>query len=157
MEGMEIERKFLIRQMPEDLDHYDSHLIEQAYICTGPVIRIRRQDDQYILTCKGDGMMSREECNLPMSAAAYEKLLKKTDGYVIRKRRYLIPLEEGLTIELDRFEGIHSPIVIAEVEFRSEEEARAFVPPEWFGRDVTYDCRYHNSWLSVHTAQDVGE
>ncbi len=152
---MEIERKFLVRQLPEDLDRYPCHVIEQAYICTAPVIRIRRQDDTYILTCKGAGMMSREECNLPMSAEAYEGLLGKTEGYVIRKRRYLIPAGNGLTIELDCFEGIHSPLVVAEVEFPSEEEARAFTPPEWFSADVTYDGRYHNSWLSVHPAADI--
>ena len=152
---MEIERKYLITNLPEDLDAYPFHVIEQAYICTDPVIRIRRQDDDYYLTCKGTGMMSREECNLPMSAQAYSSLMNKTEGCVIRKRRYLIPAEDGRTIELDCFEGVHAPLVIAEVEFESEDQANAFKAPGWFSREVTYDGRYHNSWLSTHTAEEL--
>lgn len=38
--------------------------------------------------------------------------------------------------------------MLAEVEFETEEEANAFVPPEWFGRDVTYSGEYQNSRLS---------
>ncbi|MCD7735712.1 MAG: adenylate cyclase, partial [Lachnospiraceae bacterium] len=45
---MEIERKFLVRTLPHDLAGYTRHQIEQAYLCTSPVVRIRRQDDAYI-------------------------------------------------------------------------------------------------------------
>ena len=62
---MEIERKFLIKELPENLETYPSHLIEQAYLCTKPVVRIRRQDDDYYMTYKGGGLMAREEYNLP--------------------------------------------------------------------------------------------
>ena len=50
---MEIERKFLVPALPENLSSYPCHLIEQAYLCTSPVVRIRRQDDDFILTYKG--------------------------------------------------------------------------------------------------------
>lgn len=50
---MEIERKFLIKELPGDADNYPCHKIEQAYLNTNPVVRIRRQDDTYILTYKG--------------------------------------------------------------------------------------------------------
>ena len=144
---MEIERKFLINTLPENLSSFPYHEIQQAYLCTDPVVRIRRQDDSYILTCKGGGMMSREELNLPMPRASYEKLLVKAEGRVITKRRYLIPCEE-FTIELDVFSGELDGLIIAEVEFPDEKTARAFTPPAWFGRDVTFDGRYHNSYLS---------
>ena len=55
---MEIERKYLIRELPEHLERYAYHEIEQAYLCTAPVVRIRRQDDRYILTYKSSGMMA---------------------------------------------------------------------------------------------------
>ena len=61
---MEIERKYLIRELPENLETYAYHDIEQAYLCTAPVVRIRRQDDRYILTYKSSGMMAHEEYNL---------------------------------------------------------------------------------------------
>ena len=91
---MEIERKFLIKHIPENLDSYSYHLIEQAYLCTEPVVRIRRQDDEYYMTYKGSGMMRREEYNLPLNKDAYDHLLPKADGNVISKKRYLIPLSD---------------------------------------------------------------
>lgn len=145
---MEIERKFLIEHLPEDLEKYPFHLIEQGYLCTAPVVRIRRQDDEYYLTYKSKGMMVREEYNLPLTADAYQHLKEKVDGNLISKKRYLIPLDETHTIELDIFCGALAPLQLAEVEFASEEEARAFVPPAWFGEDVTFSGLYHNSYLS---------
>ncbi|WP_075720743.1 CYTH domain-containing protein [Roseburia sp. 499] len=145
---MEIERKFLIDTLPETLSQYPFRQLEQGYLCTEPVVRIRREDDDYYLTYKSKGLMVREEYNLPLTKDAYEHLLPKVDGIVISKKRYLIPLTEKLTIELDVFEGELAPLLLAEVEFETEEEANAFVPPEWFGEDVTYSSKYHNSTLS---------
>lgn len=153
---MEIERKFTIRTLPEDLDQYPFHLIEQAYLNTDPVIRIRREDDNYYLTYKGKGHVEREEYNLPLNRQAYEHLRTKADGTIISKKRILIPLssisntglQKTLTIELDLFDPPFSPLIIAEVEFDSMEEAASFIPPDWFEEDVSYDSRYHNSTLS---------
>lgn len=145
---MEIERKFLIPTLPQNLDTYPYHLIEQAYLCTSPVLRIRRKDDKYIFTYKGGGLMAREEAEFPLSKEAYEHLKPKADGNIISKKRYLIPLEDGLTIELDVFDAPFDWLQMAEVEFPSEEAANAFVAPDWFGEDVTMDGRYHNSYLS---------
>ena len=143
---MEIERKFTVRQLPEDLARYDSHLIEQGYLNTNPVVRVRREDDTYYLTYKGKGLMAREEYNLPLNEQAYNHLVAKADGNIITKRRYLIPLPP-YTIELDVFEKSLAPLIIAEVEFPSIEEANAFTPPDWFDQDVTKDPAYHNSNL----------
>ena len=60
----------------------------------------------------------------------------------------MIPLNERLTIELDVFDGELSPLVLAEVEFPDEETALSFTPPDWFGEDVTFSGKYHNSYLS---------
>ena len=144
---MEIERKFLVKALPENLESYPFHRLEQAYLCTDPV-RVRRSDDEYILTYKSKGLMSREEYNLPLTAEGYRHLKAKADGNIICKRRFLIPLESGLTIELDIFEPPFRGLVLAEVEFPSEEEANAFLPPDWFGEDVTWSAEYHNSTLS---------
>ena len=91
MPPMEIERKFTVKALPENLDSYPFHLIEQAYLNTDPVLRIRRQDDEYYLTYKGKGLMAREEYNLPLNQSSYEHLLSKADGICISKKRYLIP------------------------------------------------------------------
>ena len=147
---MEIERKFLIKKelLPAELESYPFHEIEQGYLCTNPVVRIRRQDDEYYLTYKSKGILSREEYNLPLTQEAYEHLRPKADGIVISKTRYLIPEKDGLTIELDIFHKDYDGLFLAEVEFCSEEHANAYVPPTWFGEDVTYSSEYHNSTLS---------
>lgn len=145
---MEIERKFLLKSLPGNLNDYPFHQIEQGYLCTDPVVRIRRQDEEYYLTYKSRGLMVREEYNLPLTKDAYEHLLPKIDSILISKKRYLIPLDSRLTIELDIFEGELAPLILAEVEFPTEEDANSFTPPEWFGEDVTYSTDYHNSVLS---------
>lgn len=147
---MEIERKFLVNkeQLPENLEEYPFHRIEQGYLCTESVVRIRRQDNDYFLTYKSKGLMSRKEYNLPLTKDAYFHLKTKADGLVISKTRYLIPEKNGLTIELDVFHEEYDGLFLAEVEFPSEEAAEAYIPPTWFGKDVTWSSEYHNSTLS---------
>lgn len=145
---MEIERKYLIKKLPDHLENYPCRLIEQGYLNTSPVIRIRRDDDRFELTYKSGGLMAREEYNLPLTEDAYLHLLSKIDGRLIRKRRYMIPIGESLTAELDVFDGDLAPLVLAEVEFPDLDSAETFLPPEWFGEDVTFSGKYHNSYLS---------
>lgn len=148
---MEIERKFLItskEHLPFDPEDYPSRQIEQGYLCTSPVVRIRRDNDVYFLTYKSKGLMVREEYNLPLTAEAYGHLRAKADGRIITKTRYMIPLEEGLTLELDIFCGDLSPLILAEIEFPDEQSACAYQPPKWLGEDVTFSAEYHNSTLS---------
>jgi CYTH domain-containing protein len=145
---MEIERKFLVKELPENLESYPQQRISQGYLCTDPVVRIRRSNDDYYLTYKGKGMMVREEYNLPLTEDAFHHMLPKVDGILIDKIRYLIPLDGKLTAELDIFQGTLAPLRIIEVEFDTEEEALAFTPPSWFGDDVTNSRQYHNSNLS---------
>ena len=145
--GKEIERKFLIRELPADLNEYPYHELEQGYLNTAPVVRVRREDETYYLTYKGKGFLEREEYNLPLTKEAYEHLLAKADGRIIAKCRYLIPFG-SYTIELDVFKEPFKPLVLAEVEFPSAEEATAFTPPAWFAQDVTEEHKYSNSYLS---------
>lgn len=147
---MEIERKYLIKQLPGNLDTFPCRIMEQGYLNTAPVIRIRKDNEHYELTYKSKGLMVREEYNLPLTREAYEHLLPKIDGRLIKKRRYMIPLTDGLTVELDVFEGELAPLVLAEVEFPDESQALSFTPPDWFGEDVTFSGKYHNSYLSQY-------
>lgn len=143
---MEIERKFLVSDVP-DLSLYEYKDIEQVYVLTEPVIRARKKNSDYILTVKGQGKMVREEFELPLSSEAYDKLKEKAEGVVITKRRYLIPYDKYM-IELDIFSGELDGLVMAEVEFEKEEDARDFAAPKWFAEDVTEDSSYHNSNMS---------
>ena len=121
--------------------------MEQGYLSTAPVVRVRKDNDKYELTYKGKGAMVREEYNLPLTAESFEHLKQKIDGRLIVKKRYMIPYGD-FTIELDVFEEDLAPLTLAEVEFSSEEEANAFVAPDWFAEDVTFSKLYHNSYLS---------
>ncbi len=144
---MEIERKFTVKQLPEDLKRYPCKRIEQGYLCTEPVVRVRRKGEEYWLTCKGKGFLVREEYELPLTEESYRHLLAKADGRVIEKDRYHIPYG-AYTVELDVFDGELAPLIIAEVEFPTVEAAEFFVPPDWFGEDVTENPAYSNSNLS---------
>ena len=89
----------------------------------------------------------REEHEFPLTEEAYRHLLEKADGNRIAKDRYCIPYM-GYTIELDVFDVPFAPLVLAEVEFSTEEEANNFTPPDWFGEEVTYDPSYTNAAMS---------
>ncbi|MGN1165695.1 MAG: CYTH domain-containing protein [Lachnospiraceae bacterium] len=145
---MEIERKYLIKKLPDNITSFPFRIIEQGYLNTSPVIRIRKDNDRYELTYKSGGLMIREEYNLPLDQISYEHLCHKIDGRMIKKKRYMIPLSETLTIELDVFQEDLAPLIIAEVEFPDEASALSFTPPDWFGEDVTFSSKYHNSYLS---------
>lgn len=167
---MEIERKFTITDLPSQLETYTCHIIEQAYLNTDPVVRIRRQDDAYYMTYKGKGLLAREEYNLPLNEPSYYHLRDKADGNIIGKKRYVIPIINpkfdetfvsakkasdpgffdslSLCVELDIFNEPFAPLIIAEVEFPDKETAEAFEPLDWFAEDVTNNPAYHNSNLS---------
>lgn len=153
---MEIERKYLIKKeaLPKNYQEYPSNELEQAYIITEPVLRIRKKDDDYILTYKGPGFMTRQEEEFPLTKEAYEKLLTKAEGITICKTRYKIP-DNDLTIELDIFKKDLEGLILAEVEFDDVDAANSYTPPTWFGRDVTNEGTYHNSSLSSLTKEEL--
>ena len=128
---MEIERKYLVLHLPGPLESYPCRILEQGYLNTSPVVRIRRDNDRYELTYKSAGLMSRQEYNLPLDDKSYEHLLTKIDGRLIKKKRYMIPLSSALTAELDIFEGDLAPLMLVEVEFDTEDAANSFLPPDW--------------------------
>lgn len=161
---MEIERKFIPTSIPDEFLQDKCYLLEQAYIQTSPVIRVRQKatiidgnptDSKYILTVKSSGMMARQEFELPLTENEYTELLAKASGNIITKRRYVHPITDNLTLELDIFEGIFDGLVIAEIEFPDEETAKKYTPPSFLGEEVTFDSRYHNSNLSKMSTDDI--
>jgi len=150
---MEIERKFLVPTLPKLDASLAKKQIQQGYVSTSPVVRIRQSNDDYILTCKGKGLIAREEFELSMTKDEYDHLATKLDFPLIKKTRYLMPYGP-FTIELDVFDGHLKGLQVAEVEFSSLEIANSFTPPHWFGLDVTLDPRYQNNQLSKLTSLD---
>lgn len=148
MQNTEIERKFLVKSLPDELEGFVCHDIIQCYISTDPTIRIRRCDNSYILTVKGSGLIKRTEYELPLTSEQFTRLRKKAEGGTISKKRYIIPLDGSLRAELDIYTGDLSGFMNVEVEFGSEREALVFTPPDWFGQEITQDKRYSNASLS---------
>ena len=147
---MEIERKFLTKHIPFDITVYPCKQLSQAYISFSPTIRIRQSDDAYILTVKGKGHLAREEFELPLIKADYDKLFEKTEGTPVVKKRYLVPVEGGYTAEVDVYEEELEGLMTTEVEFPSLEAAEGFMAPDWFGRDVSEEKAYKNTSLSLY-------
>lgn len=164
---MEIERKFLLRELPAHLESYPHYEIEQAYITTNPVIRVRKktvyhQTDEtastnYILTIKSSGLLARQEFELPIEEAAYINLCKKADGNVIAKTRYKIPLSQNLVLELDIFSGLFTGLTMGEIEFPDEASAKSYTPPAFIRKEVTFDTRFHNSTMSSMSKEEIAE
>ena len=147
---MEIERKFLTKQIPFDITAYPCKQISQSYISFSPTIRIRQSDDKFILTVKGKGQLAREEFELPLSKEDYDRLFLKTEGTPVIKKRYLVPVAGGLTAEVDIYEGELEGLMTTEVDFPSLEDAERYVAPEWFGKDVSEEKAYKNTSLSLY-------
>ncbi len=153
---MEIERKFLVKTLPENLDTYPRRQISQGYISnTDPTIRIRQLDDKYILTIKSSAGVAKDkqhlinnEIEFDISSEKFYNLSTKVEDKFVEKTRYYIDLE-NYTAELDIYKNSLYPLITVEVEFESEEKALNFQPPDWFGCDVTSDIRYKNFHLST--------
>ncbi|WP_058486633.1 CYTH domain-containing protein [Defluviitalea phaphyphila] len=146
---MEIERKFLVNEIPNNLNQYEKKEIIQGYISIDPIIRLRKSNYEYYLTIKSKGHLKREEFELTITKEQFENLWSKVDSATIYKTRYNIPLENDLIAELDIYKGDLKGLITVEVEFTSEKDSFYFTPPKWFGKDVTHDNRYKNSSIAV--------
>lgn len=146
----EIERKFLVDgPVPQGLS---ARPILQGYLtaATDSVeIRLRREGDDYSLTLKSDGGLTREEREIAIGSAEFETLWPATKGRRLEKTRHRGTLPGGQEFELDVFSGHLAPLMLVEVEFPSEEAALAFAPPAWFGKEVTEDKRFKNKTLAL--------
>lgn len=150
--GVEIERKFLVVHPPADFAQYPRRRIEQGYLAVDPdgaVVRLRRKDDARLLTIKAGHGIERAEEELAIDAERFERLWPVTLGRRVEKVRYEIPGPDGLTIELDVYEGPLAGLVTAEVESTSRAAVEGFSPLPWMRLDVTGDRRYGNASLAA--------
>lgn len=155
---MEIEKKYRIKYLPQGLVNCEKKVIEQGYLCTNPIVRIRKSNNDYILTYKSkfgiDEKLDKlakvcNEVEVPLTESGYEHLKEKIDHKLVTKTRYIIPLENNLKAELDIFSGHLEGLTIVEVEFPGEEEILSFVEPDWFGEEVSQDKRFSNNYLAT--------
>jgi len=146
----EIERKFLLKRLPEKLKQSRRCLIAQGYLAAeagGRHVRLRKKGKTASLTFKVGRGAHREEREISLSPKQFAALWPGTAGRRLRKVRYDIPWK-NLVIEIDVYRGRHAGLVVAEVEFPDQVTCRRFKPPSWFGREVTGEKRYSNVRLA---------
>ena len=149
--GVEIERKFLPARLPDGVTAGER--LEQGYLAVAPdgtEVRIRRRAGRSTLTVKSGPAHVRVEEELEIDDRRFEALWMLTEGRRIAKTRHLVPLGDDLTVELDVYAEELDGLLVAEVEFGSEQASLAFAPPDWLGTEVTGDARYANQSLALH-------
>lgn len=149
---MEIERKFLVAERP-DLSVSSGEPIEQGYLALadddgGAEVRLRRKPGHHLLTVKAGSGRSRAEEEFELDEDRFERLWALTDGRRLTKTRHTLPHDE-LELELDLYSGDLDGLAIVEVEFPDDAAADAFVPPSWFGDEVTGEHKYLNETLAT--------
>jgi adenylate cyclase len=150
--AVEIERKFLVAEVPGDLGRHPARPVRQGYLAVEPgggEVRVRQIGDATVLTVKRGGGRTRVEEEIAIELDAFARLWPLTKGRRVEKVRHLVPAGDGLVLELDVYEGDLAGLVVAEVEFPSEATADAWDPPAWLGAEITADERYKNHRLAT--------
>jgi adenylate cyclase len=150
--SLEIERKFKVHKLPENLDQFFRKEILQGYLAVtrdGTEVRITKRGDKYSLTIKHGTGKTRIEEEIEITERQFVSLWELTGRKRVKKVRYRIPYE-GTTFEVDVYEERLKGLITAEVEFPSEENSNAFQPPNWLGAEITDDERYKNRNLALH-------
>ncbi|MEM7009110.1 MAG: CYTH domain-containing protein [Thermodesulfobacteriota bacterium] len=148
----EIERKFLVNELPTNLQNYPKHEINQGYIRIeddGTEERVRKKGSKHMHTIKSGKGLIRQESERVISKEEFEKLWPSTLGKRITKTRYEINFGDVI-IELDIYSGDLNALIVAEIEFERENKSLEFKPPSWFGNEITYDERYKNKNLAIY-------
>jgi adenylate cyclase len=148
--GREIERKFLLKELPPGLNRFRNYPIAQGYLATEPGgrhVRLRKKGKTASLTFKVGRGSAREEREIKLSPKQFASLWPATTGRRLRKLRYEIPWKNFL-VELDIYRGRNAGLMVAEVEFPNHTACRKFKPPSWFSREVTGEKRYSNVRLA---------
>lgn len=148
--NLEIERKFLIKTLPANINSYSHQDITQGYIVADKdhEIRLRKKGDKYFKTIKtGSGKIRTEE-EYEITKEQFETEWPLVESRIIDKTRYKIPYQNH-TIELDIYKKNLDGLLTAEVEFDNEEESNKFELPEYFDTELTDDPNYKNKNLAL--------
>lgn len=140
----EIERKFLLPELPEFLRLQISDDIDQWYL---PSYRIRKIWDEYKITFKEGEWLEKDEFERDITEQEF------LVNWEIWKHESLQKIRHYLNIwwheyEWDVYLWDLKPLCTIEVEFKTKEEALKFVPPSWFWPEITEDKRFSNKNLA---------
>lgn len=148
--GIEIERKFLLKNEDWRSEITSKTIIKQGYLNSQKerTVRIRVRNDKGYITIKGKNVnATRQEFEYEIPVSDAESMLLLCEMPIIEKIRNIV-LDDGNTWEIDEFEGGNKGLILAEIELDSEKEK--FRLPSWIGEEVTHDTRFFNSNLITH-------
>jgi adenylate cyclase len=151
---IEIERKFLLKSLPDGIQ--GGTLILQGYLAHDEhmEVRIRRYGDGHFLTIKEGRGLKRREIEVEISPGQFQALWPSTEGRRLEKVRSQVN-HGAFQVEVDRYLGDLEPLLVAEVEFSSVEASDRFETPDYFGQEVTGEDAYRNISLAIHGLPDV--
>jgi adenylate cyclase len=150
--GLEIERKFLVRDDAWRAAARGAVAMRQGYLAAGgpglPSVRIRIAGEVAMLTVKGPGGLLRAEFEYPVPVLDAEAMLALSPLAALAKTRWEVPFA-GHLWTVDEFTGppTLAGLVLAEVELASAADTPAL--PDWLGAEVTDDPRYSNAALAA--------
>ena len=142
--GVEIEKKFLVRNESWRQGVTESIPIRQGYLASAErcAVRVRLAGNRAWLTIKGARVHgAAPEYNYPIPVTDAEMLLCMAERPLIEKTRHLVP-HSGKMWEVDEFSGENKGLILAEIELTHTEEP--FALPAWAGREVTEYARFYN-------------
>ena len=160
--NQEIERKYFINSIPKDIKFINTMEISQSYLYRDcfTTIRVRKivasNTTQYIYTVKTNGniqktdelIANKHEIESNISKEVYDNLVTKKISNTINKTRIVIPIQDGLKVEVDVYHDYLKDFLTAEIEFPNEEASLNFVKPQWIGEEIGYKD-FSNGKLSV--------
>ena len=147
--ALEIERKFLIKKTPQNLEQFPHKDIMQWYLndpSTWKSIRVRKIWSDYVVTKKKWSGLIRNEVETKLSKEEFDDMWMNVENRFLEKTRYYIPYEDT-TIELDIYKNLNG-FMTAEVEFTTKRDAKQFVAPEWFDEELTMMREATNSYIA---------
>lgn len=147
----EIERKFLVTDVPDADVLGDGVRLRQGYVAEdGPVeVRVRVAGPVAVLTVKAGRGLNRVEVESPIGLDAAEALWPHTEGRRIEKVRHRLRVD-STAVDVDVYGGSLEGLCTAEAEFASEADAAAFVAPRWMGQELTGRVEWSNAALARH-------
>jgi adenylate cyclase len=149
----EIERRFLPDGPPPDAGPGEA--VRQGYLARDgdAQVRVRQVAARFVLTVKAGTGRDRVEVEKDLSPEEFAALWPVTRGRRVEKTRHRLDLGPHVA-EIDVFHGHLEGLVIVEVEFPSPGEADAFVPPGWFGEEITGRPEWGNAALASEGRPD---
>lgn len=166
----EIERKYAIKELPNNIEISKAIDIEQSFIYkdNNTIIRIRKvidskdKSEKYVYTIKTKGDIQYDnsykvgqkyEIESDISQKEYEELIQRKISNTIKKTRIIVPIEQNLKVEIDIYYEYLDGLLTAEIEFPNEEMAKSYKKPDWLGEELGYK-ELSNRKLSQMTREE---